>query len=140
MYFNISIGDDEKDTRILAPWLLNCLNKLSGSNPSKFILKQQVFAQTPMDGFKADPDKYQKYVDLKGNPEYTRVVDPVIRILEKNGYIRISPINPAKIAITPTGIDKCNESSDIEWSYNHKFYLIKDDDDKAKNPGYLRYR
>ena len=59
MDFNVSVGDDEHDTRILAPWFLNCLNRLSGSNPAKFILKQQVFAQTPMNGFKADPVKYQ---------------------------------------------------------------------------------
>ncbi|MCC2649148.1 MAG: hypothetical protein K0R16_1953, partial [Nitrososphaeraceae archaeon] len=52
MDFNVSVRDDNQDIRILAPWFLNCLNRLSGSNPAKFILKQQVFAQTPMNGFK----------------------------------------------------------------------------------------
>ena len=37
MDFNVSIGDENQDIRILAPWLLNCLNRLSGSNPAKFI-------------------------------------------------------------------------------------------------------
>jgi len=99
MDFNVSVGDDDQDIRILAPWFLNCLNRLSGSNPAKFILKQQVFAQTPMNGFKADPEKYQKY-----------------------------------------GVDKCNEPTDIEWSYNHTFYPIEDDEDIAKNPGYRNYK
>ena len=141
MDFNVSVGDDDdRDIRILAPWHLNCLNRLSGSNPAKFILKQQVFAQTPMNGFKADPEKYQKYVDLKGNPDYTSVVEPVIRFLEKNRFLRISSVNPAKIAITRIGVDKCNEPTDIEWSYNHTFYPIEDDDDIAKNPGYRNYK
>jgi len=140
MDFNVSVGDDDQDIRILAPWLLNCLNRLSGSNPTKFILKQQVFAQTPMNGFKADPEKYQKYVNLNGNSDYTRVVEPVIIFLERNRFIRISPVNPTKIAITPIGVDKCNEPTDIEWSYNHTFYPIEDDADIAKNPGYRNYK
>jgi hypothetical protein len=140
MDFNVSVGDDNQDIRILAPWFLNCLNRLSGSNPAKFILKQQVFAQTPMNGFKADPEKYQKYVDLKGNSDYTRVVEPIIIFLERNRFIRISDVNPTKIAITRIGVDKCNEPTDIESSYNHTFYPIEDDDDIAKNPGYRNYK
>ncbi|HEY6657758.1 MAG TPA: hypothetical protein VIZ62_04450 [Nitrososphaeraceae archaeon] len=140
MDFNVSIGDDNEDIRILAPWFLNCLNRLSGSNPAKFILKQQVFAQTPMNGFKADPEKHQKYVNLKGNSDYTRVVEPIIGFLERNRYIRISDVNPAKIAITRIGVDKCKEPTDIEWSYNHTFYPIEEDDDIAKNPGYRNYK
>ena len=140
MDFNVSIKDENQDIKILAPWLLNCLNRLSGSNTAKFILKQQVFAQTPMNGFKADPEKYQKYLDLKGNPDNTSVVEPIISFLERKGFLRISPVNPAKIAITPTGVDKCNEPTDIEWSYNHTFYPIEDDDDIAKNPGYRNYK
>ena len=140
MDFNVSVGYENQDIRILAPWLLNCLNRLSGSNPAKFILKQQVFAQTPMNGFKADPEKYQKYVNLKGNSDYSRVVEPVIIFLERNRFIRISDVNPAKIAITRIGVDKCNEPTDLEWSYNHTFYPIEDDDDIAKNPGYRNYK
>ena len=140
MDFNVSIGDENQDIRILAPWFLNCLNRLSGSNPAKFILKQQVFAQTSMNGFKADPEKYQKYVNLKGNSDYTRVVEPIIGFLERNRFLRISSVNPAKIAITRIGVDKCNEPTDIEWSYNHTFYPIEDDDDIAKNPGYRNYK
>ena len=140
MDFNVSVGDDDQDIRILAPWFLNCLNRLSRSNPAKFILKQQVFAQTPMNGFKADPEKYQKYVNLKGNSDYTRIVEPVIIFLERNRFIRISDVNPAKIAITRIGVDKCNEPTDIEWSYNHTFYPIEDDEDIAKNPGYRNYK
>jgi hypothetical protein len=140
MDFNVSVGDDNQDIRILAPWFLNCLNRLSGSNPAKFILKQQVFAQTPMNGFKADPEKYQKYVNLKGTSDYTPVVEPVIIFLERNRFIRSSEVNPAKIAITRIGVDKCNEPTDIEWSYNHTFYPIEDDDDIAMNPGYRNYK
>ena len=140
MDFNVSVKDENQDIKILAPWLLNCLNRLSGNNTAKFILKQQVFAQTPMNGFKADPEKYQKYVDLKGSPDYTSVVEPIIRFLEKNRFLRISSVNPAKIAITRNGVDKCNEPTDIEWSYNHTFYPIEDDDDIAKNPGYRNYK
>jgi hypothetical protein len=140
MDFNVSIKDENQDIKILAPWLLNCLNRLSGSNTAKFILKQQVFAQTPMNGFKADPEKYQKYLDLKGNPDNTSVIEPIILFLERKGFLRISPVNPAKIAITRNGVDKCNEPTDIEWSYNHTFYPIEDDDDIAKNPGYRNYK
>ena len=140
MDFNVSIRDENQDIKILAPWLLNCLNRLSGSNPTKFILKQQVFAQTPMNGFKADPEKYQKYVDLKGSSDYSRVVEHIIFFLERNGFIRISAVNQAKIAITQIGIDKCNEPKDIEWSYNHTFYPLEEDDDIAKNPGYRNYK
>ena len=140
MDFNVSVEDENQEITILAPWFLNCLNRLSGSNPAKFILKQQVFAQTPMNGFKADPEKYQKYVDLKGTSDYTRVFEPVIDFLKRNRFIRISDVNPAKIAITRIGVDKCNEPTDIEWSYNHTFYPIEDDDDIAKNPGYRNYK
>ena len=140
MDFNVSIKDENQDIKILAPWLLNCLNRLSGSNTAKFILKQQVFAQTPMNGFKADPEKYQKYLDLKGNPDNTSVVEPIISFLERKGFLRISPVNPAKIAITRNGVDKCNEPTDIEWSYNHTFYPIESDDDIANNPGYRNYK
>ena len=140
MDFNVSVGDENQEITILAPWFLNCLNRLSGSNPAKFILKQQVFAQTPMNGFKADPEKYQKYVELKGNPDSTSVFEPVVLFLERNRFIRISDVNPAKIAITRIGVDKCNERTDIEWSYNHTFYPIEDDDDIAKNPGYRNYK
>ena len=140
MDFNVSIKDENQDIKILAPWLLNCLNRLSGSNTAKFILKQQVFAQTPMNGFKADPEKYQKYLDLKGNPDNTSVIEPIILFLERKGFLRISPVNPAKIAITRNGVDKCNEPTDIEWSYNHTFYPIEDDDDIANNPGYRNYK
>ena len=140
MDFNVSVGDDNDDIRILAPWLLNCLNRLSGGNPTKFILKQQVFAQTPMNGFKADPEKYQKYLDLKGISDYDRVIEPVIEFLERNRLVRISDVNQAKIAITQIGFDKCNEPTDIEESYNHTFYPIEDDDDIAKNPGSRNYK
>ena len=140
MDFNVSVGDENQEITILAPWFLNCLNRLSGSNPAKFILKQQVFAQTPMNGFKADPEKYQKYVDLKGNPDSTSVFEPIIQFLERNRFLRTSSVNPAKIAITRIGVDKCNEPIDIEWSYNHTFYPIEDDDDIAKNPGYRNYK
>ena len=140
MDFNVSVGDENHEITILAPWFLNCLNRLSGSNPAKFILKQQVFAQTPMNGFKADPEKYQKYVDLKGNPDSTSVFEPIIQFLERNRFLRISSVNPAKIAITRIGVDKCNEPTDIEWSYNHTFYPIEDDDDIAKNPGHRNYK
>lgn len=140
MDFDVRVGDDNQDIRILAPWFLNCLNRLSGSNPEKFILKQQVFAQTPMNGFKADPEKYQKYLDLKGISDYDRVIEPVIEFLERNRLVRISDVNQAKIAITQIGFDKCNEPTDIEESYNHTFYPIEDDDDIAKNPGYRNYK
>ena len=140
MDFNVSVGDENQEITILAPWFLNCLNRLSGSNPAKFILKQQVFAQTPMNGFKADPEKYQKYVDLKGNPDSTSVFEPIIQFLERNRFLRISSVNPAKIAITRIGVDKCNEPTDIEWSYNHTLYPIEHDDDIAKNPGYRNYK
>ena len=140
MDFNVSIEDENQDIKILAPWLLNCLNRLSGSNTAKFILKQQVFAQTPMNGFKADPEKYQKYLDLKGNPDNTSVIEPIILFLERKGFLRISPVNPAKIAITRNGVDKCNEPTDIEWSYNHTFYPIESNDDIANNPGYRNYK
>ena len=139
MDFNISIKDENQDIKILAPWFLNCLNRLSESNTAKFILKQQVFAQTPMNGFKADPEKYQKYLDLKGNSDYTSVVEPMIRFLERNRFLRIPSVNPTKIAITRNGVDKCNEPTDIESSYNHTFYPI-DDDDIAKNPEYRNYK
>ena len=140
MDFNVSVGDENQEITILAPWFLNCLNRLSGSNPAKFILKQQVFAQTPMNGFKADPEKYQKYVDLTGNPDSTSVFEPIIQFLERNRFLRISSVNPAKIAITRIGVDKCNEPTDIEESYNHTFYPIEEDNDIAKNPGYRNYK
>jgi hypothetical protein len=93
-----------------------------------------------MNGFKADPEKYQKYLDLKGISDYDRVIEPVIEFLERNRLVRISDVNQAKIAITQIGFDKCNEPTDIEESYNHTFYPIEDDDDIAKNPGSRNYK
>ncbi|HYJ02805.1 MAG TPA: hypothetical protein VEW92_11380 [Nitrososphaeraceae archaeon] len=61
---------------------------MSVINPAKFILKQQVFAQTPMNGFKEDPEKYQKYLDLKGKPDNTSVIEPVILFFRKKGILK----------------------------------------------------
>ena len=63
-----------------------------------------------------------------------------IEFLTRNRLVRLSDVNPAKIAITQIGFDKCNEPTDIEESYNHTFYPIEDDDDIAKNPGYRNYK
>jgi hypothetical protein len=139
MDIKMSVADVSRDIKILAPWFLNCLNIYSGSNPEKLILKHEIFGRIPMDAFKADPQIYKKYVDLKGSQEYTEMIDPLVNFLEGKGYIRIG-VNRAKIAITPEGISKCNEPSDIEWSYNNRYYTIKDDDDIANDPGYKKYR
>jgi hypothetical protein len=140
MDFNVSgVGDVNREIKILAPWFLNCLNQYSGSSPEKLMLKHEIFGRIPMDAFKADPKIYKKYVDLKGSQEYTEMIDPLVTFLEGKGYIRIG-VNRAKIAITPQGVTKCNESPDLEWSFNQRYYLIKDDDESAKDPGYLKYR
>jgi hypothetical protein len=36
---NVSIADDERDTRTIEPWFLNAVNKLSNSSTSVKILK-----------------------------------------------------------------------------------------------------
>jgi hypothetical protein len=79
-----------------------------------------------MNGFKADPKKYKKYVDLKGSNEYSSVIDPVVNLLEKMGLITIGH-NPTLIAITPTDIARCNDPKGRD-SWNSIYYTIEDDD------------
>ena len=140
MDFNVSIGDDKRDTRILAPWFLNCLNKVSNSDTSKFVLKHKIFGMIPMNAYKANLEKYKKYVNLQGDPESEAIVNMVVDYLHDDELIQKSSSYPAEVAITQKGIDKCNEPKDIKWSYNHIFYTIKDDDDIVKEPGYSKYK
>ena len=56
---NVSIADDERDTRTIEPWFLNAVNKLSNSSTSVKILKINAFVKTPLGGFKADEKEYE---------------------------------------------------------------------------------
>lgn len=139
MDFRPSVRDDQRDTFLLAPWYLNCLNQYSGGNPTKFILKHEIFGRLPMNAFKANLEKYKKYVDLKGSQEYTEIVDPIVNLLTSMRLIQISKSNSSLIAITPLGINRCNEPLG-EGSWNQIYYTIKDNDEIAHNPGYAKYK
>jgi len=111
---NVSIADDERDTRIIEPWFLNAVNRLSNSNIDVKVLKIDAFDKTPLRAFKADEEEYQRYIGRRGSEIYWRLIENVVEALENRGFIT-RHIHPAYVLITQDGINMCNREGEDSW-------------------------
>ena len=75
---NVSVADDEHDTRIIEPWFLNAVNKLSDGDMSIKVLKIDAFDKSPLRGFKGDETEYKRYVGRRGSEIYWRLIENVV--------------------------------------------------------------
>lgn len=104
---NVSVADDEQDTRIIERWFLNAVNVLSGSKTSRKVLKIDAFVISHLGGFKSNRKEYQKYKGRKGSLVYWKLMEKVVDSLVRRRFIRRHP-HPAYVLITNSGITMCN--------------------------------
>jgi hypothetical protein len=89
MEFYPSVDDDEKYTKIIEPWFLNALYKLSNSNTSVRVRKIDVFenaSKAHLGGFKGDKKQLENYIGKKGSQNYSDLIDKVVVSLVNKGF------------------------------------------------------
>jgi hypothetical protein len=60
----ISVADEDRDSLILAHWLLAAVYKLSGGKTTIPVRKADAFKEADLGGFKGDLKKHSNYVSL----------------------------------------------------------------------------
>src|SRR5712692_6985547 len=111
---NVSVADDQHDTKIIEPWFLNAVNKLSNSKISKKVLKIDAFIIARLGAFKSDKKEYEKYKGRKGSQVYWRLMENVVESLVNRRFIR-RHVHPAYVLITNAGITMCNLEGEHGW-------------------------
>jgi hypothetical protein len=111
---DVSVADDERDTRIIQPWFLNVVSKLSRSNTSRKVLKIDAFDSACLAAFKSDKNEYQKYKGRKGSQLYWILIEKIVDSLVRRRFIR-RHYHPAYVLITTGGITMCNLEGDRGW-------------------------
>ena len=109
MEFYPSVDDPEKYTRIIEPWFLNALNKMSDSNTWMKVRKIDVFdkaSKVHLVGFKGNKEELEKYSENKNSKDYSDLIDMIVNSLVSRGFVKHSN-NPAEIMITQEGINMC---------------------------------
>src|SRR5215210_9416407 len=109
MEFYPSVDDPEKYTKIIEPWFLNALNKMSDSNTRMRVRKIDVFdkaSKVHLVGFKGNKDELEKYLENKDSKDYSNLTDMIVNSLVSRGFVKYAD-NPAEIMITQQGIDMC---------------------------------
>jgi hypothetical protein len=119
---NVSVADDQGDTKIIEPWFLNAMNKLSNSNTSKKVLKIDAFMIARLGAFKSNKKEYEKYKGKKGSEVYWKLMENVVESLVKRRFIR-RHVHPAYVLITNSGITMCNLEGEHGW--HSKYYPLK---------------
>jgi hypothetical protein len=120
MEFYPSVDDPEKYTRIIEPWFLNVLNKMSDSNTWKKVRKRDVFdkaSKVHLVGFKGDKDELVKYLENKDSKDYSDLIDMIVNSLVSRGFVKPAN-NPAEILVTQEGINMCNRMDRTGWHAN----------------------
>ena len=109
MDFYPSVDDPEKYTRIIGPWFLNALNKMSDSNTWMRVRKIDVFdkaSKVHLAGFKGDKEELEKYLGKKDSKDYSDLIDMIVNSLVSRGFVKHAN-NPAEILVTQEGINMC---------------------------------
>lgn len=117
MEFYPSVDDDEKYTRIIEPWFLNALNKLSDSRAWVIVRKVDVFdeaSKAHLGGFKGDKKQLENYIGKRGSDAYWCLVENVVDSLVNRNFIKRAE-NRAEVMIRKEGIDICNREDEIGW-------------------------
>ena len=120
MEFYPSIDDPEKYTRIIEPWFLNALNKMSDSNTWMRVRKIDVFdkaSKVHLVGFKGDKEQLEKYLGKKDSKDYSDLIDMIVNSLVSRSFVKHSD-NPAEIMITQEGINMCYRMDRTGWNAN----------------------
>jgi hypothetical protein len=107
MEYTPSVNDDKRYTKIIEPWFLNALNKMSRGETWLRIRKIDVFDKASLGGFK-EKEQYEKYVEKKGSDVYWRLVENVVNSLVSQNFIKRAQ-NKAEVMIRQEGIDMCNK-------------------------------
>jgi hypothetical protein len=120
MEFYPSIDDPEKYTRIIEPWFLNALNKMSNTSTGMRVRKIDVFdkaSKVHLVGFKGDKEQLEKYLGKKDSKDYSDLIDLIVNSLVSRGFVKHAD-NPAEIMITQEGIDMCYRMDRTGWHAN----------------------
>jgi hypothetical protein len=121
MEFDPSTDDEEKYSKVIAPYFLNALNKMSRSKTWERKRKMDVFGKASkahLGAFTGDEKELKKYLELKGSDEYSALINPVINYLVGRNFITLATVYPAEIMITQEGIDMCNREGPTGWHFN----------------------
>jgi hypothetical protein len=120
MEFYPSVDDPEKYTRIIEPWFLNALNKMSNTSTWMRVRKIDVFdraSKVHLAGFKGNEEELEKYLGKKDSKDYSDLIDMIVKSLVSRGFVKHAD-NPAEIMITQEGINKCYRMYRIGWHAN----------------------
>jgi hypothetical protein len=120
MEFYPSVDDPEKYTRIIEPWFLNALNKMSNSSTGMRVRKIDVFdkaSKVHLVGFKGHKEELEKYSENKDSKDYSDLIDMIVNSLVSRGFVKHAD-NPAEIMITQEGIDMCYRLGRTGWHAN----------------------
>ena len=120
MDFYPSVDDPEKYTRIIGPWFLNALNKMSDSNTWMRVRKIDVFdkaSKVNLAGFEGDKEELEKVLENKDSKDYSDLIDMIVNSLVSRGFVKHSD-NPDEIMITEEGIDMCYRMDKTGWHAN----------------------
>jgi hypothetical protein len=118
--FYPSVDDPEKYTRIIGPWFLNALNKMSDSNTWMRVRKIDVFdkaSKVHLAGFEGDKEELENYLENKDSKDYSDLIDMIINSLVSRGFVKHSD-NAAEIIITQEGINMCYRMDRTGWHAN----------------------
>jgi hypothetical protein len=120
MEFYPSVDDPEKYTRIIEPWFLNALNKMSDSNTWMKVRKIDVFdkaSKVHLVGFKGNREELEKYSENKNSRDYLDLIDMIVNSLANKGFVKHAD-NPGEIMITQEGINMCYRMDRTGWYAN----------------------
>jgi hypothetical protein len=120
MEFYPSIDDPEKYTRIIEPWFLNALNKMSNTSTGMRVRKIDVFdkaSKVHLAGFEGDKEQLEKYLGKKDSKDYSDLIDMIVNSLVSRGFVKHAD-NPAEIMITQEGINMCYRMDRTGWYAN----------------------
>jgi hypothetical protein len=120
MEFYPSIDDPEKYTRIIEPWFLNALNKMSNTSTGMRVRKIDVFdkaSKVHLAGFEGDKEELEKYLENKDSKDYSDLIDLIVNSLVSRGFVKHAD-NPAEIMITQEGISMCYRMDKTGWHAN----------------------
>ena len=120
MDFYPSVDDPEKYTRIIGPWFLNALNKMSDSNTWMKVRKIEVFDKTTkvnLVGLKGNNEELEKYSENKNIKYYSNLIDMIVNSLVSKGFVKHAD-NPGEIMITQEGINMCYRMDRTGWYAN----------------------
>ena len=120
MEFYPSVDDHEKYTRIIEPWFLNALNRMSDSNTWMKVKKIEVFdkaSKVHLIGFKGNKEELEKYSENMNSRDYSNLIDMIVNSLVSRGFVKHAD-NPDEIMITQGGINMCYKMDRTGWHAN----------------------